>query len=199
MAASSAQLAKHSSATVEHYTPHRIVDSARAIMGGIDLDPASCEQANREIVKAPKFFTREDDGLKQRWHGRVWLNPPGGRVGNASLTKMFWAHLVGEYLAHRVEQACFLGFNLEVLQTTQTCERSVLSFPICIPNKRICFLYVDASEPGLFGAPGSLKVGGGPTHANVIAWLPPRERESMRGELAVDLRAAYGWLGECRV
>ena len=23
-----------------------------------------------------KYFTKEQDGLKRRWHGRVWMNPP---------------------------------------------------------------------------------------------------------------------------
>jgi hypothetical protein len=27
-------------------------------------------------VKAKQFFTAEDDGLAQPWHGTVWLNPP---------------------------------------------------------------------------------------------------------------------------
>lgn len=203
MKTSSAQLAKHSSATVEHFTPHKIVDSARELMGGIDLDPASCTQANDEIVHAPRFFTRDFDGLRQRWDGRVWLNPPGGKVpkgqvnGNASLTKLFWAKLVDEYLFGSVTQAVFLGFNLEVLQTTQSCRRSVLSFPICIPSARICFLYVDTLEPGLFGAPGSLKIGGGPTHANVICWLPPHREIERRGDDALRLREHFGWLGEC--
>ena len=204
----SAQLAKHSSATPEHYTPHRIVDAARSLMGGIDMDPATCKQANDEIVRAPLFFTKESDGLLHNWGGRVWLNPPGGKVGNASLTKLFWSKLVDEYLVGRVTQAVFLGFNLEVLQTTQTCRRSVLSFPICIPAKRIAFLYVDKAEPGLFGAPGALKVGGGPTHANVIAYLPPRLRDPVharmldRAEWATAeverFEDSFRWLGECR-
>jgi ParB family chromosome partitioning protein len=192
---SSAQFAKHSSVTTEHYTPHKIVDAARALMGGIDLDPASCAQANTEIVRAPKIFTAADDGLRHVWEGRVWLNPPGGKQAGASLAKLFWAKLVDEYLAGRVTQACFLGFNLEMLQTTQiACKRSILSFPFCIPSRRIAFLYVDKTEPGLFGAPGSLKVGGGPTHANVVVWLPPTEGRDFDSVMILH----FGWLGQCR-
>jgi len=59
----------------EWFTPAEYFDLVRAVLGGIDLDPATSLQA-QEIVKADKFFTKEDDGLKQEWHGRVWLNPP---------------------------------------------------------------------------------------------------------------------------
>ena len=46
----------------EWYTPSRYIESARRVMGSIDLDPASCEKANR-TVKAGTYYTVEDNGL----------------------------------------------------------------------------------------------------------------------------------------
>jgi phage N-6-adenine-methyltransferase len=46
-----------------------------ARFGGFDLDPA----ATPDNAKCPRFFTRAEDGLRQPWAGRVWLNPPYGR------------------------------------------------------------------------------------------------------------------------
>lgn len=66
------------SKSVEWHTPARIVDVAREVLGGFDLDPASCAEAN-ETIKATRYYTREDDGLTKPWAGRVWLNPPYGR------------------------------------------------------------------------------------------------------------------------
>jgi len=59
----------------EWHTPPEYIEVARAVLGVIELDPASSDRA-RETVKAERYFTREDDGLRQEWHGRVWLNPP---------------------------------------------------------------------------------------------------------------------------
>src|SRR5262249_4144059 len=59
----------------EWFTPPDILEMARSALGAIDLDPASCEEAN-QAVKAARFYSLKDDGLKQEWHGRIWLNPP---------------------------------------------------------------------------------------------------------------------------
>lgn len=59
----------------EWYTPAEFIGLARQVLGAIDLDPASSEQANATVC-AGAFFTEADNGLGLPWHGRVWLNPP---------------------------------------------------------------------------------------------------------------------------
>ena len=59
----------------EWYTPAEYIELAVEVMGAIDCDPASCADANK-VVGAKVFYSQDDDGLKQSWHGRVWLNPP---------------------------------------------------------------------------------------------------------------------------
>lgn len=77
--------------SVEWYTPEAYIESARSVLGVIDLDPASCEFSNR-VVKAGEFYTLEDDGLSQDWRGRVWLNPPYGKACSAFVSKLCLAY-----------------------------------------------------------------------------------------------------------
>ncbi len=56
----------------EWYTPKEIIQS----LGEFDLDPATSLEAYRLNHSAKHFYTIQENGLKQAWFGRVWLNPP---------------------------------------------------------------------------------------------------------------------------
>lgn len=66
----------------EWLTPPSIVKG----LGVFDLDP--CSPINRPWDTAKNHYTLEDDGLVEPWHGRVWLNPPYGRMTGAWLEKL---------------------------------------------------------------------------------------------------------------
>jgi hypothetical protein len=71
---------KHFSESNEHFTPELIALPTMRLLGGIELDPASCEEANA-LIDADRIFTRETNGLAQEWRCRTaFLNPPGGLV-----------------------------------------------------------------------------------------------------------------------
>jgi hypothetical protein len=94
----------------EWYTPAKYIEAARVIMGGIDLDPASCELAN-QTVKATHYYDQVMNGLMQPWYGKVWLNPPYGKVNPTpgsvrSYQQLFVEKLLRE--ASHVEQAILL-------------------------------------------------------------------------------------------
>jgi DNA N-6-adenine-methyltransferase (Dam)/Protein of unknown function (DUF3102) len=90
----------------EWFTPAEYIEAARAVMGGIDLDPATSVKA-QEVVQAEKFYTKKDDGRKHEWHGRVWLNPPYAQPFIAQ----FVHKLCEERVAGRVTAAIALTHN----------------------------------------------------------------------------------------
>jgi phage N-6-adenine-methyltransferase len=122
----------------EWYTPSKYVEAAREVMGGIDLDPASCELAN-ETVKATRFYTKKMNGLLQSWQSRsIWLNPPYGRVNDsgASVIRMFVTKLIDEYKARSFEQAILLT----TVQTNSTWFQLLWDYPICFTSHRVAFI-----------------------------------------------------------
>lgn len=142
-----------SSTSVEWYTPEPILETARTVLGRIDLDPASSALAN-EVVQADTYFAKDDDpdGLSQDWFGRVWLNPPYGKG-----TGLFTTKLVDEYSAGRVQAGILLinayGFDAAWFEP-------LWDWPLCFTRDRIVFY-------------SPQRVSGGPANGNVLAYLGP--------------------------
>jgi DNA N-6-adenine-methyltransferase (Dam) len=123
----------------EWYTPSEFIELARKVMGSIDLDPASCEKAQK-TVKAGAYFTKETDGLAQPWFGRVFLNPPYSK----HLITQFIDKLVAELPA--IEQ----GIVLTDARTDTRWFRKLMAVStVCLTYGRIHFINAngEAGEP----------------------------------------------------
>jgi len=66
----------------EWLTPPELIKA----LGVFDLDP--CSPIVRPWDTALEHYTIEDDGLMLPWEGRVWLNPPYGRMTTKWMEKM---------------------------------------------------------------------------------------------------------------
>jgi phage N-6-adenine-methyltransferase len=52
--------------------------------------------ATPENAKCARYYSHRDDGLRQRWAGRVWCNPPYGRAISHWLKKAWESAQAGE-------------------------------------------------------------------------------------------------------
>ncbi len=90
--------------TDQWYTPRSIIDRITLLYDGlIDLDPASCQEAN-SLVRAKVFYNEMQDGLSKKWFGNVFCNPPYStpKIG------FFCEKVVEEYEKNRIKQAVML-------------------------------------------------------------------------------------------
>jgi len=128
------QQVNQTSGKVEFYTDPKFVDAARLVMGSIDLDPASSEIANR-TVKADRFFTKEDDGLKQQWSGRVWMNHPFSKTQNAEWIKKLVLH----FLLGDISEALCICYA----STSEKWFQPLMQFPQCFLSPRTNYFSPD--------------------------------------------------------
>ena len=178
----------------EYYTPHEWTDAAREVMGGIDLDPASCEFAN-QWIDASRIFTKDNDGLQQEWHGRVWMNHPFHRGETACKAKCKkltcqrrghhitedipgnaeWINkLVSEYKAGRVTEAVVICY----CSSSETWFGPLLKQPQCFPDGRIHYIGEDGKKVQ------------GNTKGSVITYFGPN---------VARFAEVFGKLGEVKV
>lgn len=125
----------------EWYTPAKYIEMARKVMGGIDLDPATSEIANR-TVKAGMIFTAETDGRNKKWHGNVWMNPPYAQP----LIADFADAITSKKLSGEIEQACILVNNATETAWFQRLLDAATA--VCLPRSRIRFIDPDGSPGG---------------------------------------------------
>lgn len=178
------QLINQTSGQVEYYTPQAIIEAARAVMGEIDMDPASSRAANAR-VKARDFFDEGMDGMLTPWGSqnhpnRVWLNHPFGKAEppcpqgcdknhfhhkNEYYGNRRWIQkLMDEYAGGRVCEAMCITYAC----TSEKWFQPLLEYPQCFINARTNYVLPD----------GTVKKG--VTKGSVITYLGRRPEEFNR-------------------
>jgi hypothetical protein len=151
-----------SQGTVEWYTPPEIIERGRAVMGGIDLDPASSDVAQRWIQAGTYYqldlsafdfdkprandaelkrdlarFSHAQLATQPPWAGRVWLNPP---FDNADT----WVdRLDSEYIHGDVTSAVLLVNSAPGYIWWENLWRRR---PVCMLRERVCFWTPDGQQ-----------------------------------------------------
>lgn len=134
----------------EWLTPPELIMS----LGEFDLDP--CAPIKRPWPTAKKHYTIEDDGLRQEWTGRVFMNPPYGNQTGIWLAKMS-IHNNGIVLIFaRTETDNFFRYVWPIAKG------------IMFVKGRIAFYNVDGTKPkNTAGAPSCL-IAYGEDNANML-------------------------------
>jgi len=126
----------------EWYTPPQYIEAARACLGEIDLDPASSALAQQSVL-AKRFYSIDDNGLNQKWTGKVWLNPPYAQPA----IQQFCEKMVSEFIAGNVVEAIMLTHNYTDTAWFHIAEAEASA--ICFTRGRIRFV----SPSGEIAAP----------------------------------------------
>lgn len=141
---------KHVYYSDEWYTPKYIIDS----LGKFDLDP--CAPSVPLFKTAEVMYNEFDDGLSQKWEGRVWLNPPYSRP------------LINKFMGRMTEHnrgiaLIFSRTDTELFHTEVFDKAAAVKFL----KSRIRFLRPDGTEAGAPGC-GSVLIAYGEEDANIL-------------------------------
>lgn len=122
------------------FTPPQYLDSVRAVMEEIDLDPFTSEKAN-EIVSAQNIFTLEHSAFENDWkvqdNVRVFMNPPY----SAGMCSRSVNRFVEQYESNRFVEGIVLVNNATDTRWFSALVNSCTA--ICFTNHRISFWNAD--------------------------------------------------------
>lgn len=140
-------------ATTEWYTPPQIIKAC----GDFDLDPATSLTAWNINKSAKRYFTLAENGLTQKWHGRVWLNPPYKKPELSQFMRLMAEHNNGIALVYnRCDSAWFQDYVLGAAHS------------ILYLKKRIHFIKPDGTKGDRPGT-GSILIAYGPHNTEALA------------------------------
>lgn len=131
---------EHNTGNNEWYTPPEIVEAARAVLGEIELDPATSEIAN-EAVRAAEFYTIEDDALSLDWPpSKIWMNPPYA----AGLVSKF----IGKFIEAAQTGATGIVLVNNATETGWFQDLASVASAICFHKGRIRYVTPEGALPG---------------------------------------------------
>ena len=141
--------------------------------GRVFLNPPGglCDRDGRRVIRAAKSTSEPGCTIS----GSCGLTPGHEHRGVESSVGRWWRKLASHWQSYDVEGAIFVGFSIEVLQSTQkNAGAGVLpiELPFCVPGDRLRFLSENAA--------GDVVPGDAPTHASVIVCLPMRNDPGAR-------------------
>jgi ParB family transcriptional regulator, chromosome partitioning protein len=131
----------------ELYTPPWLIEASRKVLGTIDLDPASCALA-QTVVKATTCFTKHDDGLSKEWHGRIFLDPPFGKI----IMEQFIDKLISEIAKGNTKEAILITDSKTETKWFRKALAAKTAF--CFPKKQID--YWSEKGEGVRKSPGTV-------------------------------------------
>lgn len=225
-------------ATTEHGNEHRVRAASvfreetngfvRPWKGRVFLNPpgGSCDENGVSVRRVQKKWscrhtTWEHHAgtlamLQEAQHSQSALDAFATEIpcthvhtGVRSSQKAWWQKLVTEWEAGRVTSALFVGFSVEILQTTQVdpVGQLPLEFPICVPSRRLAY---DREGPctgqccvqhsplpslpdGTMPPPPPVvhakdctgihyTTGASPPHASVLIYLPPLNSSELESD-----------------
>ncbi|MDD5502444.1 MAG: DNA N-6-adenine-methyltransferase [Candidatus Thermoplasmatota archaeon] len=139
----------------EWYTPSVYLEAAREVLGWLDIDPASCEAANKN-VRAKVYYDKDSNGLQRDWPGKVWLNPPYG-----GLSAVFTARLIEQYQTGITTEAILL---VNANSTDTKWFQPLWEYILCFTDHRINFICPDGEKSGS-------------THGSVFIYFGPNQKK----------------------
>lgn len=151
----------------EWMTPKWLFDALLEEFGNFDLDPCGCRGSYVSENVGMEFYLPENDGLRERWFGQVFVNPPYGDAVPAWLKKGIVDIANPDRLVKRIV------YLLAMRADTEWWHELVLPYAkeISVLNGRVAFVPKDGRKVSSPAFPSCLVIMESRTHR---VWKDPQ-------------------------